>query len=75
MEGEMWEMNFHVADATRPLAPAMALAKLGHRIVMGPCGSYVENLRTGDRVTLRDSAGAFVFDIDCAKTSTVSGRG
>ena len=77
MDGELYEMNFHVADTTKPLAAAMAIVKLGNRIVMedGPGRSYIEKLRTGDRVLLRESGGTFVFDLDCAKVSAFSRRG
>ncbi len=77
MDGELCEMNFHVTDAAKPLAAAMAIVKLGNRIVVedGPGRSYIESLRAGDRVLLRESGGAFVFDVDCAKASSFSRRG
>ena len=77
MDGELCKMNVHVADTTKPLAAAKAIVKLGDRIVMedGPGRSYIENLRAGDRVLLRESGGAFVFDVDCAKASSFSRRG
>ncbi len=34
LEGEMCEMHFHVADTTKPSAAAVAIVKLGRRIVM-----------------------------------------
>ena len=77
MEDELCEMSFHVTDSTKPLAAAMAIVKMGNRIVMeeGPGRSYIENLKTGDRVLLRESGGTFVFDIDWERASTFSGRG
>ena len=71
MHGDLCEMRFHVTDATKPLAAAMAVVKLGNRIVMeeGEGRSYIENVRTGDRVLLRESGGTFVFDIDCDKAA------
>ena len=76
MDGELCEMNFHVAGTTKPLAAAMAVVKLGNRIDMedGQGRSYIENLRTSDRVLLRESGGTLVFDIDCAKASAFSRR-
>ncbi len=46
---ELREVNFHVTDTTKPLAAAMAIEKLGNRIVAedGPGRRYVENLRKG----------------------------
>ncbi len=45
----------------------MVIVKLGNRIVVedGPGRSYIENLRTGDRVLFRQIGGTFVFDMDC----------
>ena len=79
MKNDMCEMKFHVTDTTKPLAAAMAVVKLGNRVVLeqGDGKSYIENLETGDRVMLKESGGTFVFDIDCEKaamTSTFSRR-
>ncbi len=76
----MCEMSFHVADVMKPLAAAMSIAKMGNRIVLedGPSKSYVENLRTGDKVMLRESGGTHVLDAECLKgsrSSTLSRRG
>ena len=80
MKDDMCEMKFHVTDTTKPLAAAMAIVKLGNRVVLeqGDGRSYIENLETGDRVMLKESCGTFVFDIDCEKAamaSTFSPRG
>jgi hypothetical protein len=77
---EVCEMGFHVTDTTKPLAAAMAMTRMGNRVVLeeGEGKSYIENLKTGDRVMLRENNGTYVFDVDCmseASTSTFSGRG
>ena len=79
MKNDMCEMKFHVTDTTKHLAAAMAVVKLGNRVVLeqGDGKSYIENLETGDRVMLKESGCTFVFDIDCEKaamTSTFSRR-
>ncbi len=77
MDGELCEMNFHVAGTTKPLAAAMAIVRLGDRIVMedAPGRSYIANLCAGGLVLLRESGGTFVSDIDCARASAFSRRG
>lgn len=73
------EMGFHVTDTTKPLAAAMAVVKMGNRIVLesGAGRSYIENVATGDRVRLRESGGKYVFDVEVAKPheEVFSGRG
>ena len=60
-------MKFHVTDATKPLASAAAIARMGNRVVIqsGPGKSYVENVATGRRIALRETGGTFVFDAEC----------
>ena len=73
---DVCEMNFHVTDTTKPLAAAMAITKMGNRVVLeaGAGKSYIENLTTGDKVILRESGGTYVFDIDCTAASGVFNR-
>ncbi len=51
------DLNFHVTCATKSLAAAMAIAKMGNRTILeeGPGKSYAESLKTGDKVMLRES--------------------
>ncbi len=61
------------------MAAATAIVKMGSRVVAEdePGKSYVGNLKTG-QVMLRESRGAFVFDVDSGKAgsaSTFIGRG
>ena len=77
---DVCELNFHVTDTTKPLAAAMAIAKMGNRIVLedGPGKSYIECLKTGSRLMLKESGGTYVFDAECitgAKSPIFSRRG
>ncbi len=58
MNGGVREMKCHVADATKPLASAMAAAKMGNRIVLDDDFSYIENKASGERVLLKESGGS-----------------
>ena len=62
--GGVREMKFHVADATKPLASAMAVVKAGNKVVLDPEGSYIENKLTKERIKLIEVGGTFVFDIE-----------
>ena len=80
MSGGVCEMDFHVTDTTKPLAAAMAITRMGNRVVLeeGQGKSYIENLKTGDRVILKKSNGTYVFDANCmngTSTPIFSGRG
>ncbi len=57
-------MKFHVADTTKPLASAMAVVKMGNRVVLYDDLSYIENKATGDRVLLKESGGTYVFEVE-----------
>ncbi len=57
-------MKFHIADATKPLASAMAVAKMGNRVALGDYLSYVENKATGERVLLKESGGTYAFEVE-----------
>jgi hypothetical protein len=62
------DMNFHVTDTTKPLASAMAVTRMGNRVVLesGVGNSYIENIATGKRILLKERGGTYVFDTDCA---------
>ena len=56
-------MTFNVAGVCKPLASAAKVVEAGNRIIMDPEGSYVENVKTGERMQLRIKKGVFVFDV------------
>ena len=59
-------MEFHVTNATKPLASAMAVVKAGNKVVLSHemGGSYIENIATGKRIKLKESGGTFVFEVE-----------
>ena len=58
-------MTFNVASVTKPLASAAQVVASGNRIVLDPRPeeSFVENVRTGERMRLREQKGVYVFDV------------
>ena len=73
----MCDMRFHVTDTTKPLASAAAIAKMGNRVVLeqGPGKAYIENIATGQRLSLRESGGTYVLDAECFTDPVFRGRG
>jgi hypothetical protein len=62
--GGVCEMKFHVTDTTKPLASALAVVKMGNKIVLDGDFSYIENKATGERVVLKESGGTYVFEVE-----------
>ena len=44
--GTPCSMEFHVTNATKPLASAMAVVKAGNRVILDKGGCYIENKKT-----------------------------
>lgn len=65
-KGNKCSMEFHVTNATKPLASAMAVVKAGNRVVLSQevGGSYIENVTSGKRIRLKESGGTFVFEVE-----------
>ena len=67
--GEQWtrlsSMTFNMAGVTKPLASAAQVVASGNRIVLdpNPDESYVQNIRTGEKMALREQKGVYVFDV------------
>ena len=57
---------FNVADVRKPLASAVKVCEAGNRIVLDPDPSKcrIENVQTGERISLRKSRGTYVFDVE-----------
>ncbi len=65
MSGGACEMKFHAADMTKPLASAMAVVKIGNRVVLDDELSYIENKATGEMVLLKKKSGrTYVFEVE-----------
>ena len=58
-------MTFNMAGVTKPLASAAQVVASGNRIVLdpNPDESYVQNIRTGEKMALREQKGVYVFDV------------
>ena len=67
--GEKWtrpsSMTFNLAGVTKPLASAAQVVASGNRIVLDPQPDqcFVENVKTGERMRLREHRGVYVFDV------------
>ena len=57
-------MMFNVADVRKPLAAAAKVVAAGNRVVLAPEGSFVENLKTGEKLLLREERGVYVMDVE-----------
>ncbi len=57
-------MKFHVTDTIKPLASAMAVMKMGNRVVLDDGLSCIENNAMGERVLLKESGGACAFEVE-----------
>ena len=64
VQGGTCEMKFHVTDTTKPLAAAMAVVKMGNRVVLDVDGSYIESKATGERIILEEEGGTYVFEVE-----------
>jgi hypothetical protein len=57
---------FNVADVAKPLASAVKVCEAGNRVVLDlskPGMSYVENIKSGERMQLTKEKGTFVFEV------------
>jgi hypothetical protein len=67
-------MKFLDADVKKPLAAVSAMVDEGNKVVFSPDGSFVECLRTGERIELARKKGVFVLALDTGKEVTVKQR-
>ena len=58
-------MTFNLAGVTKPLASAAQVVASGNRVVLDhePDRCCVENVKTGERMKLREHKGVYVFDV------------
>ena len=47
-----FQFEAEVADVKRPFATVSKLCAAGNRVVFDPSGSYVENIRTGNKTAI-----------------------
>ena len=60
-EGAKKALTFQVTDVSKPLLSVRKVIRNGHRVVFQEGDSYIEDLRTGDKMTLKDKGGMFVL--------------
>ena len=67
--GEAWtrlsSMTFNIAGVCKPLASAAKVVAMGNRVVLDPdpTKSCIENVKTGEKMRLREHKGGYVFDV------------
>ena len=66
VKGSLSEMEFHVTNSTKALASAAAVVDAGNDVYLTgrKGGSYIENVKSGERVYLKRKGGTFVFDVE-----------
>ena len=65
-EGKKRTMNFAVADVTKALGSVGEMCAAGHRVVFDDSkegGSYIENLKNGEKILMKKDNGVYVVDL------------
>jgi hypothetical protein len=57
------EMDFIVTDVTKPLAAVSAIVDAGNRVVFCKEGSFIENIKTGENISLKCERGTYTMDV------------
>jgi hypothetical protein len=57
------EMDFIVTDVTKPLAAVSAIVDAGNRVVFCKEGSFIENMKTGEKISLKCERGTYTMDV------------
>ena len=57
-------MTFQVTDATKPLAAVSKIVKKGNRVIFDPEGSYVQNIKSGQKKDLSEVGGIYQMDVE-----------
>ena len=72
-EGHMRNMRFTSCDVERALGSVSAICKQGHTVVFyapdHPDGSFIYNIRSGERMELQHKVGVFVLDTRIAPSN------
>ena len=56
-------MDFIVTDVTKPLAAVSAIVDAGNRVVFCKEGSFIENTKTGEKISLKCERGTYTMDV------------
>ena len=57
-------MTFQVTDATKPLAAVSKIVKKGNRVVFDPEGSYIQHIKSGQKIDLIEVGGTCQMDVE-----------
>ena len=68
-------VDINVPDVKSNLASGMRITQAGNRIILDEDGSYIENKRTGNRITIRHENGCFMFDLWVPAAKRKDGNG
>ena len=60
------QMTFQVAGVNKALGSVSKMVHSGNRVVFDKSGSYIENVRSKDRLWLREDNGVYVLDMPVA---------
>ena len=60
-EGGIREITAQVCDVNKPLLSVSKMVAAGNRVVFGPDGSYVEDVKTGEVVWLKEQGGMYML--------------
>ena len=66
-------MSFEVTDVTKPLASVRRVVERGNVVCFHPEGSYIENIKSKERIPLRKKGGSYVMDVDLMVDTSVFG--
>ena len=69
VNGRRCSMQYNVADVKKPLAAVSSIVDEGNRVVFEPGlkTSYIENLKSGERLPLLRENGTFVLEMEFEK--------
>ena len=67
------QMTFQVCDTRKALGSVCKMVHNGNRVVFDINGSYVENVKDGSRIPLRERGGVYVMDMWVAPNNDTGG--
>jgi len=59
-ESAIMSLKFQVSDVQKPLAAVRRISEKGNRVVFGPEGNYIENMKTGRKIQMVKRGGSYV---------------
>ena len=76
-EGDIMGMEFQVSGVRKPLAAVWRIAEAGNLVQFGPKAedNFIQNVRTGKKVSLRKKGGSYVLGVEFVKESEVTFQG